>query len=158
MGYGDSLIYLKNRKDYFQPTGRALRGYWLVHIVVPPKGLQAPSTPWVLSLAPSLGTLCSVQWMAVSIYVCICQALVEPLRRQLYQASVSKLLLASTISVWVWWLFIGWILKCGSLWSNSFSIYSKLCLCNSFHGYFVPSSKKNQNIYTLVFLLEFHMF
>jgi hypothetical protein len=71
--------------------------YWLVHIVVPPRGLQTPSAPWVLSLAPSLGTLCSVQWMAVSIHLCICQALAEPLRRQLYQAPVSKLLLASTI-------------------------------------------------------------
>jgi hypothetical protein len=35
--------------------------------------------------------------MAVSIHFCICQALAEPLRRQLYQAPVSKLLLASTI-------------------------------------------------------------
>jgi hypothetical protein len=40
--------------------------YWLVHIVVPPMGLQAPSGPWVLSLAPPLGTLCSVQWLAES--------------------------------------------------------------------------------------------
>jgi hypothetical protein len=60
-------------------------------------GLRNPSAPWVLSLAPSLGTLCSVQWMAVSIHLCICQALAEPLRRQLYQAPVSKLLLASAI-------------------------------------------------------------
>jgi hypothetical protein len=30
-------------------------GYWLVHIVVPPIGLQTPSAPWVLSLAPPLG-------------------------------------------------------------------------------------------------------
>jgi hypothetical protein len=60
-------------------------------------GLQTPSAPWVLSLAPLLGTLCSVQWMAMSIYFCICQALAEPLRRQRYQAPVSKLLLASTI-------------------------------------------------------------
>jgi len=52
--------------------------YWLVHIVVLPMGLQTPSAPWVLSLAPSLGTLCSVQWMAVSIHLCICQALAEP--------------------------------------------------------------------------------
>jgi hypothetical protein len=36
--------------------------YWLVHIIVPPMVLQTPSAPWVLSLAPSLGTLCSVQW------------------------------------------------------------------------------------------------
>jgi hypothetical protein len=69
----------------------------LVHTVVPHKGLQTTSAPWVLSLAPPLGTLCFVQWMAVSIHFCICQALAEPLRRQLYQAHVSKLLLASTI-------------------------------------------------------------
>jgi hypothetical protein len=61
-------------------------------------GLQAPSAPWVLSLAPSLGTLCSsVQWMTVSIQFFICQALAEPLRRQLYQASINKHLLASAI-------------------------------------------------------------
>ena len=71
--------------------------YWLVHIVVPSMGLQTPSAPLALFLAPSLGTLCLVQWMAVNIHLCICQALVEPLRRQLYQASVSKHLLASTI-------------------------------------------------------------
>ena len=53
-------------------------------------GLQTPSAPWVLSLAPSLVTLCSVQWMTVNIHFCICQALSEPLRRQLYQAPVSK--------------------------------------------------------------------
>jgi hypothetical protein len=39
-------------------------GYWLVHIVVPPMELQTPSATWVLSLAPPLGTLCSVQWLA----------------------------------------------------------------------------------------------
>jgi hypothetical protein len=62
--------------------------YWLVHIVVPRMGLQTPSAPWILSLALSLGTLCSIQWMAVSIHFCICQALVE-LRRQLYHLSAS---------------------------------------------------------------------
>jgi hypothetical protein len=34
---------------------RSSGGYWLVHIDVPPMGLQSPSAPWVLSLAPSLG-------------------------------------------------------------------------------------------------------
>jgi hypothetical protein len=57
----------------------------------------APLTPWVLSLAPSLGTLCSVQWITVSIHFCICQELAEFLRRQLYQGPVSKILLASAI-------------------------------------------------------------
>jgi hypothetical protein len=71
-------------------------GYWLVHIVSP-MGLQIPSTLWVLSLAHSSGTLCSVQWMAVNIHFCICQALAEPLKRKLYQDLVSELLLTSTI-------------------------------------------------------------
>jgi hypothetical protein len=57
------------------------RGYWLVYIVVLPMGLQTPSAPWVLSLASPLGILCFVQWMAVSIHFCICQALAEPLKR-----------------------------------------------------------------------------
>jgi hypothetical protein len=35
---------------WFSP--RELCGYWLVHIVVLPMGLQSPSAPWVLSLAP----------------------------------------------------------------------------------------------------------
>ena len=58
---------------------------------------QTPYDPWELSLAPSLGTLCSVQWMSVSIHFCIRQALTDPLRRQLYQSPVPKLLLASAI-------------------------------------------------------------
>jgi hypothetical protein len=72
-------------------SSKELWGCWLVHIDVPPMGLQTPSTPWLLSLAPSLGTLCSVQWMIVSIHFCICQALADTLRRQLYQAPVSRL-------------------------------------------------------------------
>jgi hypothetical protein len=32
-------------------------GYWLVHNVVPPIGLQIPLAPWVLSLVPPLGAL-----------------------------------------------------------------------------------------------------
>jgi hypothetical protein len=33
----------------------------IVHIVDPPIGLKTPLAPWVLSLAPSLGALCSIQ-------------------------------------------------------------------------------------------------
>jgi hypothetical protein len=44
-----------------------------------------------------LGTPYSIWWIAESIHLCICQVLVEPLRRQLYQAPVSKHLLTSTI-------------------------------------------------------------
>jgi hypothetical protein len=35
--------------------------------------------------------------MAVSIYLCICEALAEPLRRELYQAPVSKHLLEMSL-------------------------------------------------------------
>jgi hypothetical protein len=46
-------------------------GFWLIHIVVSPMGLQTPLASWVLSLAPSLGTLYSIQRMAVSIHFCV---------------------------------------------------------------------------------------
>ena len=46
-----------------------------------------------------------------------------------------------------------------SLDGPSFRHSSKLCLCNSFHGCFVPNSKKGQSVHILVFvLLEFHAF
>jgi hypothetical protein len=46
-----------------------------------------------------------------------------------------------------------------SLDGPSFRLSSKLCVCNSFHGCFVPNSKKGQSDHTLVFiLLEFHVF
>ena len=68
---------------------------WFDDIVVLILGLQTPSTPSVFSLSPSLWSPCSVQWFAASIPLCICQALAEPLRRQLYLAPVSKHFLAS---------------------------------------------------------------
>ena len=40
-----------------------------------------------------------------------------------------------------------------SLDGPSFCLSSKLCLCNSFHGYFVPYSKELWSIHVLVFLL-----
>jgi hypothetical protein len=46
-GLGHLLIYM-------QLESRA-PGYWLVHNVVPPIGLQIPLATWVLSLAPPLG-------------------------------------------------------------------------------------------------------
>jgi hypothetical protein len=48
-------------------------------------------------------------------------------------------------SVWFWWLFMGWIPRWGSLCFT-------LCFCNSFHGYFVPPSKKDWSTHTLFFL------
>jgi hypothetical protein len=76
-------------------------GVCLINITDLSMRLQMPSVPLALSLISPmetpLGTPCSVQSLAKSIHLCICQALVEPLRRQLYQASVSMHFLASTI-------------------------------------------------------------
>jgi len=71
--------------------------YWLIHTVDPPIGFQTPLDIWLLSLAPSLWALCSIQYMTVSIHFCICQALAQPHTRQLHQGPVSKVLLAYTI-------------------------------------------------------------
>ena len=131
---------------------------WGVLIVVLLMGNQIPSAPWVFSLAPPLGTLCSVQWLAENIHLCIGQALAEPLRRQLCQAPVSKHLLASTIvsgiGDCIWYgspgrAVSGWPFLC---------LCSTFCLCMSSSGYFVPPSKKDWVIHTLVFLLlEIHV-
>jgi hypothetical protein len=42
-------------------------GYWLVHNVVPPIGLQIPLAPWLLSLAPPLGAMGMILSMSQSI-------------------------------------------------------------------------------------------
>jgi hypothetical protein len=61
-------------------------------------GLQTPSAPSVPSSTPPLGTVSSVPWLAASICLCICQALAEALRKQPYQAPVSKHFPTSTIA------------------------------------------------------------
>jgi hypothetical protein len=70
---------------------------WLFDIVVFPMRLQTPSAPSVFSLTLPLGTQCSVQWLASSTHHCICQALTEHLKKQLYHTPVSMHFLASTI-------------------------------------------------------------
>jgi hypothetical protein len=96
----------------------------------------------------------------VTIQFCISQALAEPIRRQLYQAPVIKLLLASAIVCLGLVVVYRMDLQVGqSLDGHSSNLCSKLCLCNSLHGYFVPHSKEGPSIHTLVFLLlEFHVF
>jgi hypothetical protein len=72
-------------------------GVWLVDIVVLPMGMQTPSAPSVLPLIPPLESPGSVQWLSVSICICLSQVLTEPLRGQPYQAPVCKHILASAI-------------------------------------------------------------
>ena len=97
--YGFFCVNVGGRQKEGLPSGLwEHSGYWLVHIVVPsPMGQHTPLALWFLYLPTPLGTLGSVQWMSVGIHFCICQALAEPLRIQLYQAPVNKQLLASTI-------------------------------------------------------------
>jgi hypothetical protein len=47
--------------DTYAARDMSSGGYWLVHIVVPLIGLQTPLAPWVLSPAPLLGALLSIQ-------------------------------------------------------------------------------------------------
>jgi hypothetical protein len=55
---------------------------------------------------------------------------------------------------------MGWIPSwVQSLDGPSFHLSSKLCLCNTLHGYLVPHCKEKWSVHTLVFpLLEFHLF
>ena len=124
-------------------------------------GLQSPSDPWILSLAPSLGTLCSVQWMTVSIHYCICQALSKASQQTAIFGSCQLNLAGICNSVWVWWLYIGWIPSWGNLWMALYSVSALKFFYNSLHGNFVLYSKTERNIHTLVFLLlllEYHVF
>jgi hypothetical protein len=54
--------------DTYAARDTSSGGYWLVHIVVPPIGLQIPPAPWVLSLAPPLESyfLCALYVLDIS--------------------------------------------------------------------------------------------
>jgi hypothetical protein len=125
-----------------------------VDMVALPMGLQNPSAPPFPSLIPPLGTLYRVQWLVASIHLCICQALAEILRRQLYQAPFSKNFLASIIVSEFSDCICGGF-QCG-LWMAFSSVSAPLCISSL--EYVVTPSKKVRSIYTLVFLLlELHV-
>jgi len=75
----------------------------LVDIVVLPIRLQTTSTSSVFTLTPPLESLCSVQWLAASIIICISKDIAEPLRRPLSD-SCQQALLGISSSDWVWWM------------------------------------------------------
>ena len=52
-----SLMLARPSSGTYAAREMSSRGYWLVHIVVPPIGLQIFLAPWILSLAPPLGAL-----------------------------------------------------------------------------------------------------
>jgi hypothetical protein len=99
------------------------RGFCLVDIVVLSMGLQTPSISTVLSLTPPLGSLRSVRGLTARICICIGKALADSLKRQLYQAPVSKNFLASAIVIG-----FGDYPQWGSLWKNIPSVSALLFL------------------------------
>jgi hypothetical protein len=58
--------------------------------------------------------------------------------------------------------FGDWLCMDPQVWQSldgpSFHLSSKLCLCNSFHGYLVSHSKEGRSMHNLIFLFEFHVF
>ena len=79
------------------PVPRSYRGFGWLTMLLPPRGCKPPQFLQSLLQLFYLGPPNSVQWLAVSICLCICQALANPLRRQPYQSSISKHFPASTI-------------------------------------------------------------
>jgi|UPI000046A96B hypothetical protein len=53
----ENLLRCFSAIHYYSVENSRVPGYWLVHNVVPPIGLQIPLAPWLLSLAPPLGAL-----------------------------------------------------------------------------------------------------
>ena len=85
--------------DYFgwSFSSWELWGVWLVDIVVFPMILQTSSAPSVLPLTSTLGSQSSFWWLTASIHICVGKDLAKSLRKHLYQAPLSKHLLASAI-------------------------------------------------------------
>jgi hypothetical protein len=91
-------------------SSKELWRYWLVHIGVPPMRLQTLSVPSVLSLAPSLGTCAlSNDCEHPLLYLSGTGTHTTPVTGSCQQA---------LLGVWVWWLFMRWIPKWGSLFTS----------------------------------------
>jgi hypothetical protein len=97
--------------------------------------------------------------LAERINLCICKALAEPVRRQLYKSPVSKYLLATKIVSRFDDLYMGWIPRWGSLWL-AFSSVSAPHLASVFTpvGILFPLLRRTEVGTTLIFLLlELHV-
>jgi hypothetical protein len=129
--------------DTYEGRDTSSRGYWLVHIVVPPIGLQIPLAPWVFSLA--LPHTHTHHWGPC-----------DPSNTWLWASTsvFAKTWHSLTRDSFIWVLsekFFDCVQWCQHLeadygmeprvWQSldgpSFHLTTKLCLCNSFHGCFV---------------------
>ena len=91
-------------------------GYWLVHIIVSPIGLQTPLAPWVLSLSPPLGALCSIQLDNCEHPLLYLPGTGKASQERAISGSFQQNLAGLYDGVSVWWLIMGWIPGCSSLW------------------------------------------
>jgi hypothetical protein len=151
---GLSFQWWPNRQfsaTYAARDTKDLQGYWLVHIVVPPIGLQFPLVPWVLSLAPPLGPCVSSNswlWASASVFA--------RSRHSLTRDSYIWVLSAKSCWCMQWCqrLEVDYGMD-PQVWQSLdgpiFRLSSKLCLCNSFHGCFVPNDRISYNSSTCVF-------
>jgi hypothetical protein len=91
--------------------------YSFVHIAVSPMGLQAPSAPSVLSLAPPLGTLCSlspmVDWGHPPLYL---SGIGRGSQETAISGTCQQAIVGIHTGIRVWWLNMGWIPRWGRLW------------------------------------------
>ena len=88
--------------------------YWLVHIDVPSMGLQSSSSPWVF-LAPSLRTLLVLCPMDDCEHPLLyLPGTVRASQETALSGSCQQALVGICHSVWVQWLFMGWIPKWGN--------------------------------------------
>jgi hypothetical protein len=100
---------------YMQLETQLWESYWLLHIVVPPIGLQTPLALWVLSLGPSLGALCHpIDDCKYTLLYLPGTGRASPERATsgFFQQNLTGI----SNSVWVWWLYMGWIPWWTSLW------------------------------------------
>ena len=79
-------------------SSHSSRGSWPVAIVDPSTGLKTPTAPSIPSPTPLSGTCTHSNGLAVSIHLCICQALAEALRDSHIRLLSAKHILASTIA------------------------------------------------------------
>jgi hypothetical protein len=77
---------------------------------------KAPSAPSFILLTPPLGSLCSVQWLALIICIHIGQDLAEPLQETAVSGPCQQALHGISNIVCVWCLHVEWISKWSSLW------------------------------------------
>ena len=133
--------------------------YWLVHIVVPPIGLQTPSAPWVLSLASPRGPVFHLIDDCEHPLLYLLDTGIASYKTAI-PGSFQQNLAGICNSVWVWWLIMEWILRWGSLWMvHPFILAPNFISVTPFIGILFPILRRNEVSTHVVFpLLDFLVF